>query len=83
MDFQMRIYGRNELRWKENKLYLEGTGGYVAKISLDLTYPNMYRYRTKAFWDAGESDMFNISRAKDNAKTEVIYALNTTKKPLL
>lgn len=77
----MRIYSRKELVWKEDKLYVKGeSGGYLAKVLPDENHPGMYRYKTKAFWDDGLSDMFNYTRAKDNAAEEVLYAFNTVKK---
>jgi hypothetical protein len=69
----MRVWGRNELAWKNDALYLRGRRRRLIAIAPDGQWPGMWRVR---YPDGGLSDMVNLSRAKDAAAAEALRILN-------
>ncbi len=61
----MRIYGRSELNWKKDKLYL-GTKYTKTFISSHDTYSKMYWVNTE---NGLSEDFYNLSRTKDHGIT--------------
>ena len=60
----MRFLGPNDLTWKGDKLYRNGSRRPLVGIEPDSKYPDMWRVR---LWDGSLSDMVSRVRAKDAA----------------
>ena len=73
-EFQRRrkYHDMNLLRWDGLNLRLK-TGRLLAVVEPDAKYPGMYRVRTK---DGHLTDMVNLSRAKDAARSLAMASLN-------
>ena len=67
-----KYHDMNLLRWDGLNLRLK-TGRLLAVVEPDAKYPGMYRVRTK---DGHLTDMVNLSRAKDAARSLAIASLN-------
>ena len=67
----MRIYAKDELQWRGNKLCLGKR--VMLNIVQDERYPTMWRIR----WPDGRlSDMVNLTRARDAARSAALSILN-------
>ena len=68
------MYGSSELTWKANRLFVEGKRQPMAEVVRDARYSGMWRFR---LLPGGElSDMVNLIRAKDAARSHVLSVLN-------
>lgn len=68
----MRIYSKNETKWKENVLFYSGKP--VMEVVQDETYQTMWRIK----YPDGvlSADMYNKTRAKDHCETEFLKTIN-------
>ena len=65
-----RIYGNHDLVWRGNNLCQDRR--VLASIVPDARYPDMWRVRV----DRKLSDLVNISRARDAARSLAMFRLN-------
>src|SRR5262245_56537214 len=70
--WEMRVYSSQHLQWQGNALHL-GRGRKLVEIVQDAAYPIMWRVRLP---DGTLTDMANMSRAKDTARTMALRILN-------
>ena len=69
----MRIYSKDELQWRGNKLCLGKREWAIVSIAQDEKYPTMWRIRSP---DGRLSDMVNLTRARDAARSVALSILN-------
>ena len=72
-----RVYFNRDLDWKGNRLGLI-KGRRLVEIVADAKYPTMWRV-----WypDGSKTDMYNIVRARDHARTIALEILNAAQSP--
>jgi len=70
-----RVYAAKGLEWKANRLVVQGGGRHspVAVIVPDTRWPGMWRVQRP---DGTVTDMVNLARARDAARTILLAALN-------
>jgi hypothetical protein len=73
----MRVWTNRELGWRGNRLVLNGRGAPLAEIVPEPQWKGMWRVRLP---DGTLSDMVNITRARDAARSLALLALNRPKK---
>jgi hypothetical protein len=73
----MRVWANEALTWRGNRLLLKEGGPPLAEIVPDPQWSGMWRVRLP---DGFLSDMVNITRAKDAARSLALLALNRPKK---
>jgi hypothetical protein len=69
----MRIYNSTDLVWRGPELQLGNSGSLLAIIVPDADWPGMWRVHTPK---GHITDMVNLTRAKDAAKTLALTELN-------
>jgi hypothetical protein len=69
----MKFLGPNDLIWKDNDIYRNGSTRALIRIERDGRYPNMWRIVRS---DGSLTDMMNMTRAKDAAMSLALRALN-------
>jgi hypothetical protein len=67
------MYDRNDLTWKDDKVYRQGSTKPVIAIEADGRYPGMWRVRRP---NGRLGDMTNKTRAKDAAASIALGILN-------
>jgi hypothetical protein len=67
-----RIYGHQDVRWEGRRLRLV-TGRLLAIVEPDSRYAGMFRVRLP---DGRQTDIVNLSRAKDAAVALALASLN-------
>jgi hypothetical protein len=73
----MRVWANEALSWRGNRLFLKEGSALLAEIVPDPQWSGMWRVRLP---DGSLSDMVNITRAKDAARSLALLALNRPKK---
>ena len=73
----MRVWTNRELVWRGNRLFLKRGGEPLGEIVPDPQWKGMWRVRLP---DGTLSDMVNITRARDAARSLALLALNRPKK---
>ena len=73
----MRVWTNRELGWRGNRLFPNGGGAPLAEIVPKTQWKGMWRVRLP---DGSLSDIVNITRARDAARTLALVALNRPKK---
>ena len=70
-----RVYAAKGLKWKGNRLVVQAGGRHspVAVIVPDTRWPGMWRVQRP---DGTVTDMVNLARARDAARTILLAALN-------
>ena len=68
------MYGRENLRWDGNDLYLGRSSNLLCSVVPDERYAGMWRVK---YTDGRMSDMVNLSRARDAAISSSLSKLNS------
>jgi hypothetical protein len=75
----MRVFGNHHLEWRGNNLCRVGRRTGIVSIEQDEIYPSMWRVRLP---DGRLTDMVNLSRARDAARSAALSILNTEERQL-